>query len=159
MTTDNYSSYHLSRTPFILDLIVQPIKRSSMYHSCEVQARFCDTDKLGHINNTALAQWLEVGRVDMERCCLPGEADVLLRKLDIDFLAEVQFGPLTTVRTGLERLGNSSIVLHQEVWQEGICCVTATAVEVWFDPKSRLSASVPEKFRKAYTGILFGDKG
>lgn len=129
-----------------------------MYHRCAVQVRYCDTDMLGHINNTALAQWLEVGRVELERDCLPGPAYVMLRKLDIDFVAEMHFGGAVEIRTGVDEIGNTSLVLHQEIWQEGRCGVTARVVEVWFDPQTRRPTPVPSAFRAVYEQLRFGDE-
>lgn len=35
-----------------------------MYIETHLTPRFSDTDAMGHINNTAVTQWLEAGRLD-----------------------------------------------------------------------------------------------
>lgn len=121
-----------------------------MHVETKLTPRFCDTDKTGHINNTAVAQWLEFGRCDFifKHVCI--EPSMMLRHVAVDYNAELNFPDDAVIHTGVERLGNSSVTYYQEIWQNGKCCVTARAVDCYFDPATRKVASIPDTDRAMY---------
>ena len=57
--------------------------------------RFCDTDKLGHVNNAVYATMFEAGRAEMleQAGLLAPSADraVVIVRLEIDFLREMNW--------------------------------------------------------------------
>ena len=115
--------------------------------SLEINPRFCDTDALGHINNTVYPVWFLEGRESILRIFTPNlstdEVSLVLAKIEIEYLGEVFFGKKVEIRTYVLRIGTSSVLVGQEVWQDGGLRATATATMVNFDKKTRKSLPIP----------------
>lgn len=118
-----------------------------------INPRFCDTDAIGHINNTVFPVWFLEGREAILKIFNPNlatdDVSIVLAKLEIEYLGEVFFGKQVEVRTYVLRIGTSSVLVGQEVWQEGGLKATATATMVNFDKKTRKSHPIPTDIRKA----------
>lgn len=116
-----------------------------------ITPRLSETDMLGHINNTVPGIWYEAGRtavLDLMLRKVP-EFDQLMMavRTEIDFLAEMFYGSDVTVLTGIERLGNSSVVYYQEAWQKDKRCGRARTTLVHVDRQARRSARLPDAMR------------
>lgn len=128
----------------------QPISRNrDDYESfAKVLPRFSDQDTMQHINNVAIAAYLEAGRVGLlmpvlEACDGTGIAMVLGR-VTIDFLGELHFPDEVEVAGRFVAMGNRSLTSHYAVFQNGACCVVSQAVNVFFDKAQRQSAPPPD---------------
>jgi acyl-CoA thioester hydrolase len=113
-----------------------------------VKPRFCETDALGHINNTVVAQWFEGARDPVFRWFTPdlsvNEWQLILAKTTVEFHAELQYGEAVELKTYVSRVGNSSFDIYQEAWQQETKCASGTAVMVHFDHQSKKSKKIPE---------------
>lgn len=127
-----------------------------MYIETLLIPRFSDTDAMGHINNTAVTQWLEAGRMDFYMNHLKTSTPKVLRRIEVDYDQEMSFRAEAVIRTGAERLSNRTITLRQEIWQVGQCCVRAQIVECYFDPKTRAAVEMPAQDRELYGKLMFG---
>jgi len=109
--------------------------------------RISETDALGHINNTTIANWLEAGRTGLFEVFTPdhnfSQWRMLVVSLKIDFLHEIFFGSDVQIRVCIKKIGRSSLELDEEVWQGGVLCVSAQTVYVHVDPHTRKSALIP----------------
>lgn len=119
--------------------------------SITIAPRFYETDALGHINNAAIAAWLEIVRMKfIESRCDPGAyraQNWILVSLQIDFMAETFFGSDVSARvTGVE-VGNTSLTLLCELSQGDKVGVRGKAVLVYVDRHSRKPQRVPEPLR------------
>ena len=119
-----------------------------------ITPRFCDTDLLGHVNNTALPAWFEQARLPFFTlfCADVATASrsnfpLVLAHLDIDFRHEIRLGTDVEVRTLVSRLGTSSFTVHQEAWQSGALCAEGNVVLVHFDHVQRESRPLPPALR------------
>lgn len=116
-----------------------------------VTPRFYETDALGHINNTVLSNWFEAAREPVFRVFNPGlELDrwnLILARVAIDYVAQTHYGREVEVRTWISKLGNSSFVVAQEAWQEGVCVARGEAVQVYFNYATQKSEPIPAPFR------------
>ena len=96
--------------------------------SLEINPRFCDTDAMGHINNTVVPVWFLEGRESILRIFNPNlsteEVSLVLAKIEIEYLEETFFGKPVEIRTYVLRIGISSILVGQEAWQEGTLTAT-----------------------------------
>ena len=128
-----------------------------MYLEFEIQPRFCDTDAVGHINSTAVAQWLEVGRMKFMMDVFEKPGPTMLRRVEIDYDRELTHLVPALVRTGVERIGTKSVTLRQEIWQRDVCCARAIAVDCHFDKTTRQAAPFPEHLLAIYRKHLFSD--
>ena len=109
-----------------------------------ITPRFCDTDLLGHVNNTTLPGWFEQARLPFfELFCddlataTRSSFPLVLVHLDLDFRHEIRLGAEVEVRTAVARLGTSSFTVRQEAWQGGVLCVEGQVVLVHFDHVGR----------------------
>ncbi|MFD4368112.1 acyl-CoA thioesterase [Rhodococcus sp. NPDC058521] len=113
--------------------------------SCEVQVRWGDSDRLGHINNVRYVEYMQEARIlffahEME---IEGERPhaMVVRKMDVEFLrpATDSSGPLT-VEMSVLHLGNSSYTMRHVIKDRGGEAVaTGDAVLVAFDPRTEKS--------------------
>lgn len=122
--------------------------------------RFCETDALQHVSNTALVAWFEAAREPIFRMFTP-ELDLqnwplILASYKVDFLSQIFYGMPVTVKTYVSRLGNSAFDVYQELWQDNKLCSTGLTTMVHFDYKTQRSAPIPDPV-KASLQSLFKD--
>ena len=73
--------------------------------------RFCDTDAVGHVNNSVYGVMYEAGRADLFHglgLLRHGEFSVVIARLEIDFLREMNWPGEVRIETGLHRIGGKS---------------------------------------------------
>lgn len=120
--------------------------------SIDINPRFCDTDAMGHINNTVLPIWFLEGRESILKIFNPKltteAVSLVLVKLEIEYLGELFFGKSVEIRTFVLRIGTSSVLVGQEAWQDGSLRATATATMVNFDKTTRKSLPIPADIRE-----------
>ena len=120
----------------------------------EDNIRFSDTDALGHVNNTAVAAYLETGRgLLMEAVgTLGGEAGLqtVIVRLEIDYIAEMRWPGRVVIGTRIAALGRSSVTIEQALFQDGRCTARARSVVVAFDMVARCAVPIPDEHRARY---------
>ncbi|MDR3166597.1 MAG: acyl-CoA thioesterase [Treponema sp.] len=125
-----------------------------------VSPRFGDVDGLGHINNTVLAAWFELGRNPLFRIFEPDlnlsfdTWPLIMAHTDYDFVDELFFQYDVEIRTYVSRIGTKSFTLYHEAWQEGRLCVKGNAVVVHYDFKRKETTPIPEDKKKILTEHL-----
>jgi acyl-CoA thioester hydrolase len=86
--------------------------------SLTLMPRFCDTDALGHINNTLLPVWFEQARDPVFRFFTPdlNPADwrLIVAKIELEFKRELFYGREVEIITSVQRIGNASFQLLQQ---------------------------------------------
>lgn len=119
-----------------------------------VAPRFGDIDGLGHVNNTVLAVWFEIGRNSIFRLFSP-DLDLspevwhlILVRTEFDFLSQMYFRSDVEIRTFIEKIGNSSFTVGHEAWQEGELKVRGQAVLVYYDFKLQKALPLPDRVRE-----------
>lgn len=116
-----------------------------------LQPRFSETDALGHVNNTVLPVWFEDSRTPIFELFCPGmdtnDWHLIIAKIDVEFLSEIYFGKSVKVRTFMTKIGNSSMVVGHEAWQEGKLAAKGSAVMVHFDHENKSSKPIAEDTR------------
>lgn len=119
--------------------------------SMTIQPRFAETDALGHLNNTTLPIWFEQARTPIFKLFVPDLApknwNLILAKIEVEFVREIFYGFDVEVKTGVERIGNSSFVVYQEVWQREALAAKGRATMVHFDHKNKCSEAIPEAIK------------
>lgn len=107
----------------------------------EVPTRFGDLDPLGHINNVAIADLFETGRIHFHRRLgrHPREegARWLVAALTLNYLAEGHFPAPIAIATGFSRVGTTSWTLTSAAFQSGQCIATCETVMVAQGPGAR----------------------
>jgi acyl-CoA thioester hydrolase len=116
-----------------------------------ISPRFSETDALGHINNASIVAWFEVARTNFLETLADGDAsapkDWVLASVQVDFLDETFYGSDVTAQIVDARVGNSSLTLHAEMFQDGRQTMRGTAVLVHFDPQAKRSKRIPDEHR------------
>lgn len=115
--------------------------------SYQVEPRFSETDALGHINNTVVPAWFEQGRMDIFKIFNPdlslAKWNLILKKMEVDFVAQIYLFSPVEVRTSILAVGNTSFTVHQEVWQKGQLVAQGDCVMVHFDYENQTKAPIP----------------
>jgi acyl-CoA thioester hydrolase len=113
--------------------------------------RFNDTDALGHINNASIATWFEEGRRSIFEYFIPDldpkKWNLIIARLEIDYLAQGYYQKPVTVKTHVEKIGNSSFVLVQEALQDGVVISRGKSFLVCFDYTKQKSFPIPEEIK------------
>jgi len=123
----------------------------------KVQPRFGDIDGLGHVNNTVLPIWFEMGRTEILRMFDPELTldktvfPLIMAHLDFDFLDQMFFKDEVEIKTWISRIGTKSFTVSHEAWQTGRLCVKGTAVVVHFDFNSQQTTPITDDKRKILT--------
>ena len=123
-----------------------------MHFELSIRPRMSETDMLGHINNVSVTGWFEEGRSYMVREALarpPRLPPFVLARMEIDYRDQMFFGEEARVRSHVEHLGNSSVVIRQRIDQQGRRCAEAKCVLVHFDHATQRPAPLTDQLRAA----------
>lgn len=102
-------------------------------HACTIQTRYTDEDRLGHINNIAVAAYYDEARSLFSRAVFDTAGrDEFTRIVTADsrvtYLAEVFYQDQLEVLTGILRIGTASYDLGQGLFRGeqcvGLCSTT-----------------------------------
>lgn len=113
--------------------------------------KFSDTDALGHINNATYLQWFEGARRPIFQMFVPDldpkKWNLILARIEIDYLAQGSYQDEITLTTSIEKIGNSSVIMHQEALQNDIQIAKSKSVMVYFDYDKNRSIPIPNDIR------------
>ncbi|TRX52479.1 acyl-CoA thioesterase [Thalassomonas sp. M1454] len=125
----------------------------------KITPRFSDTDALGHINNTMIPVWFEGARNPIFKIFMPTlnlqKWPVILAKMDVEFHAQMYFDHDIEVKSYIKKVGNSSFVVYQELWQQQKLCASGNAVMVNFCYQSQKAKPISDNIRKQLELHLF----
>ncbi len=113
--------------------------------------RFCDTDRLGHVNNAVYAEMFEAGRVEMlaPLDLMGGPHAVVIARLEIDFLREMNWPGQVTIETWVTRLGTKSLHMAQRLLVEGAETARSRSVLAVIDVQTRRAVPLADRWREA----------
>lgn len=116
-----------------------------------VQPRFSETDALGHINNRALSVWFEEARTPIFRIFNPELSykfwNLILARVEVDFVRQIFHGREVEIRTGIQKIGNTSCVVAHEAFQDGQLVSKCLAILIHFDYQTQKAAPIPDDIR------------
>lgn len=130
----------------------QDLQTAGFYeHFTEVTIRYCDQDPMGHVNNIAIAAYIEAARTSYIYDLLMREGkpavEFVLAGLNINFHREFHWPGTVRVGARITSVGNRSFVSGYGVFIGDVCHVTATCVSVFFDMATRKSTEPPAQIR------------
>ncbi len=121
--------------------------------------RFSDTDMIGHVNNVAFAAMMESGRVNYTRSGviqnLPDDVLVVMRRLELDYRAELHWPAEVDIGSVLLRIGNSSFAIGNGLFHGGLCAATAVTTLVVIGRQTRRATGIPDPVRAVMQAHLF----
>ncbi|MEM8561409.1 MAG: thioesterase family protein [Pseudomonadota bacterium] len=124
--------------------------------SIAITPRFYETDALGHINNAAIAAWMEVVRMEfiasLSRADSGEAQNWILASLQIDFIAETFFGDEVTANVTEAAAGNTSLTVYCELFQSQRLTVKSKAVVVYMNSATNTPERLPDALRERLNG-------
>jgi len=123
----------------------------------QITVRYNDLDPLGHVNNAAMAIYLEQARCELiapKLKAVDRSLDMVLASTTLDYKTELHYPGLVEVGTVATRIGTKSFELAHGVFQDGICAGTGKVVLVVFDLDKRASTAIPTSVRDVLQGLL-----
>ena len=135
---------------------ISPLKKSESMmtnniHEQIITPGFYETDALGHINNTVVPMWFEKARTPIFKIFTPDldpkKWELILAKIEVEYLRELDYRLTVTIRTGIKHIGNSSFLIRQELFQDGEIAARGLTTLVRFDHDKKKSQALTEKSR------------
>lgn len=134
--------------------------RESFRHWTPVTIRFCDQDSLAHVNNVALAAYVEAARTsyiyELIRKGGTEGLEFILARVLIDFHRELHYPGAVEVGARLVRIGNKSITTGYGVFGAEHCIATSECVNVFYDLETRKTVVPAESVRRALEAEMAG---
>jgi len=116
-----------------------------------IHPRFSETNAAGHIGFTALPAWFEKALEDIYRLFIPHldpeQWTLIVVKFEMECLAEINHRDEVIINTSIDRIGNSSLHVLQELHQGGQKKVLARTVLVHFDYSLHKSQTIDDSTR------------
>lgn len=120
----------------------------------DIQIRFADVDSLNHVNNVNLQHYFDLGKTDYFRRVLNlaeynQEESFIIASLSTSFFNQVRFSDSVYVSSCVEKIGNKSITLLQQIIsrKNGELKAECRSVMVAFNFSTQSSFEVPEAWR------------
>ena len=93
--------------------------------------RVSETDGVGHINNVFVPIWFEAGRREIFRIFSPNldfvNWKLALVKVTVEYVDQLYLAENVEVRTGIQKIGNSSFTIREEIFQTNRLCAKGEA--------------------------------
>lgn len=97
--------------------------------------------------------WFEAGRREIFRFLTPDLSfrrwRVALVNMNVDYLGQLYFQEDAMVRTWVDRIGNKSFTLYEEIWQSRRHCARGSATYVHFNYEAGTAEPVLPECRRA----------
>ena len=122
-----------------------------------IQMRFADVDMLGHVNNVNQQHYFDVGKSDFFAQVLDPapnwkQEGLITVSTYNDYLAQIRYGEPIAVLTRIEKVGNKSFTLFQQIVNTATQEVKtqSRSVLVAFDFVAQVSSALLEPWRKSF---------
>ena len=126
-------------------------------HRLPIQVRWRDTDGFGHVNNVVFASWIELARIAFLRGIEPPTGDLIVARIEIDFLRQVAFDAAVEVETRVSRIGRTSVGLRHDVLADGAPGARVDSVVVLFDYERQEKRLVSDALRATLRAYATAD--
>lgn len=117
-----------------------------------IEPRVSETDGVGHINNTTIPIWFEAARNKIFELFTPDHSfkkwRMIVINMNVNYRAQIHYGTNVEVFTWVKKIGNSSLVLYEEIWQSGKLCADGMVTYVNFDMESQKTERIPDDIRR-----------
>lgn len=117
-----------------------------------ISPRVSETDGVGHINNTVIPVWLEAGRNELFKIFNPDDSfddwKMVIINTNITYVNQIYFGTDVEVYSWVKKIGNSSLTLYEEIWQNGVICAKGETVYVNFNKAKGKSEAIADETRR-----------
>jgi acyl-CoA thioester hydrolase len=111
--------------------------------------RFSDTDKIGHVGNASFPVYLDTGRSELTHGGNDDLADddchFVLARVEIDYVGEINWPGEIVGGLRVLGIGNSSILVDQALFQNGVVKAQARSTIVQVNRTTRMSEPLSER--------------
>lgn len=119
-------------------------------HVTEVYVRFCETDAIGHVNNTSHFLYFEEARTKFFKEVYPNKPAsfaFMMANINCSYLNEAFSDQTLKVSTNIKKIGTTSFTILQTLENivEGIMIAEAETVIVSYDYPNKQSMKIPDK--------------
>ena len=135
-------------------------RRETYRHWTPVTIRYSDQDAMAHVNNTALATYIEAARTAFIYDLI-GKGDMqglefILARLLINYRRELHYPGTVEVGARLIRVGNKSLTTGYGVFKDADCVATSECVNVFYDIGARKTVVPSKSIRAALVAEMVG---
>lgn len=120
--------------------------------------RYRDLDRQGHVNNAVYSQFFETGRVEYlykkDQPITCEHCSFVVVSNNIEYIKEITWPGTVEIGTAVSRIGNSSLIMVQGLYQDGILKATNESVVVQMDEDTRKSFPLTDQARNLLANIL-----
>jgi len=131
-----------------------------MTHESVFKVQATQVDMFGHLNNAKYlemfewARWAlheQQGGVDVYEHTVHSKIGPAVVHVDVDFLSEVKVGEKVTIQSRIEKIGNRSVTLAQDMLKSnGTIAARAKVIWAFMNFQTRTGAPMPDDLRKMY---------
>lgn len=118
-----------------------------------IEPRFNESDALGHINNAVFLTWCEHARVPLFKIFTPDldtkKWELIIARNEIDYLKEVSPTSNVLIKTFLSKIGNSSMTVEHELFQNDAKVAHCKTAMIHFDFTNKKAIPIDAKQRAA----------
>ena len=125
-----------------------------------IQIRFNDIDLLGHVNNTIIQEYFDLGRMNYLKKAFngqlfEGEKAMIIASINTDFLMPVFMPDEIVVRTSIVGIGNKSVQMEQHLvdTKTNDLKTVCKSVLVAIDKETQQAVEVPKDWRDRILAI------
>ncbi len=112
-----------------------------------------DMDALGHVNNGRYFDYFQEARIEWLRelnITLTENTGPVVIHVACTYLKPVIYPATVTLRSSIHSLGNSSMVMDHELYQNEVLMAQGISKIVWVDYKQNKSIPIPEQVRNFF---------
>jgi len=124
-----------------------------------ITPRVSETNGAGHISNTVVPIWFEAGRTEIYKIMTPdlsfGNWKLVLVNMNVDYIKQIFLNADVEVKTWIERIGNKSFTVYEEMFQNGQICAKGTATYVYFNYEIQQSEVILQDVRTELAKHLY----
>ena len=121
--------------------------------------RVSETDGVGHINNVFVPIWFGAGRREIFRIFSPNldfvNWKLALVKVTIEYVDQLYLAENVEIRTGIEKIGNSSFTIKEEIHQTDRLCAKGEAIYVNYNFNEKKSETISNEIRDKLQSVKF----
>jgi len=134
------------------------------FHETPIQIRFNDVDEFGHVNNTVIQEYFDIGRIHYFHASLGADnlwkdgRQLVIVSNKTDFFQQTLSNDKIRVLTKIYRLGSKSLRMLQWIMKEGEKSATATcdSVMVGFNGNTGQGMVLPDDWRVDFNRLEKG---
>ncbi len=122
-----------------------------MFSSITITPQIADTDMQGHINFLAYMKWFDRARTPIYRELDPTlkfkPHGMVILKTEVTYLKEVSVATDVEARSWISLIGNKSLEMTQEIFQNGTRCAVGKSIFCGFNFDTHTSEPLSDAFR------------